>query len=225
MISDLSHWTPRKLPSLEPMQGRFVRLEPMVDGRHFDDLWQSFSADTDNAIWSYLPYGPFLEKSGFFTFAERLYLGTDPMFHALIDLADGKAKGVASLMRIVPDHGVIETGHICYGPSIQKTPATTEAQYLFGCRVFDELGYRRFEWKCNNANAASKRAALRFGFTFEGVFRQMLIVKGKNRDTAWYSIVDHEWPILKTAYERWLSPDNFDVEGRQKMRLEDLREK
>jgi RimJ/RimL family protein N-acetyltransferase len=197
------------------MQGRYSRLEPILNERHFDDLWQAYSADSDGEIWAYLPYGPFADKDAFLKFARATYLGKDPMFHALIDARTGKALGVASLMRINADHGVIEVGHICYSPAAQRTPMTTEVIYLLGCRIFDELGYRRFEWKCNAANQASMRAAERFGFTFEGTFRQALVIKGENRDTAWFSIIDSEWPKLKTAFETWLDGSNFGETGQQ----------
>ncbi len=222
-MKDLSNWQPCALPPLKPIIGQFGELDPIVDERYFDDLWQAYSADQKGEIWAYLLYGPFASREAFFAFARSMYLSKDPMFHALIDRKSGKAVGVASLMRIDADHGVIEVGHICYAPIAQKTPITTEALYLFGCRVFDELGYRRFEWKCNAANQASCRAAERFGFTFEGTFRQALVAKGKNRDTAWFSIIDSEWPKLKLAYEAWLKADNFDENARQKKSLGELK--
>jgi len=214
-MSDLASWQPCDLPPSTAMSGHFVRLEPMTDDRHFDNLWEAYSADRNGTIWAYLPYGPFDDKRSFMDFANKTYLGDDPMFHALVDPKSDKALGVASLMRINAAHGVIEVGHICLAPAAQRTGMSTEMLYLFGCRVFDQLGYRRFEWKCNAANEASKRAAGRFGFTFEGVFRQALVVKGANRDTAWYSIIDSEWPRLKIAFESWLHPANFDESGRQ----------
>lgn len=222
-MKDLTNWQPCSWPPVTALQGQYSRLEPMVDEHHFDDLWQAYSADVEGAIWAYLPYGPFADKDAFLKFARATYLGKDPMFHALIDLRSGKALGVASLMRINADHGVIEVGHICYSPAVQRTPMTTEAIYLLGCRIFDELGYRRFEWKCNAANRASMRAAERFGFTFEGTFRQSLVVKGKNRDTAWFSIIDSEWPRLKTAFEAWLDKGNFDENGQQIRPLDALK--
>ncbi len=205
------------------MKGQWISLEPITDGRHFDDLWHTYSADKSGSIWHYLPYGPFENKDDFLAFATATYLGEDPMFHALVELQSGKALGVASLMRINQAHGVIETGHICYGPAVQRTAMTTEVIYLFGKRIFDQLGYRRFEWKCDAANKASRRAADRFGFKFEGIFRQALVVKQRNRDTAWYSIIDSEWPQLKAGFEAWLAPDNFDHAGNQINQLEQLR--
>jgi len=150
-------------------------------------------------------------------------VGEDPLFHAIIDVKAGKAVGVASYLRIEPSVGVIEVCHIHYSPLIQKTPAATEAMYLMMKRVFDELGYRRYEWKCDALNEGSRKAARRLGFTFEGVFRQATIYKGRNRDTAWFSVIDKEWPTLKNAFENWLKPANFDVEDRQKTSLGALR--
>ncbi|MCB1480601.1 MAG: GNAT family N-acetyltransferase [Rhodobiaceae bacterium] len=209
---------PRQRPPRTALEGRTCRVEP-VTPEHFAGLWDAYIADAQGRIWDYLPYGPFASRDDFMTFAGATYLGEDPLFHAIIDTATGKVAGVASLMRIVPEHGVIEVGHINYAPALQKTPAGTEAQYLLMKRVFDELGYRRYEWKCDNANEGSKAAALRYGFHFEGIFRNHLVVKGRNRDTAWFSIIDSEWPAVRAAFERWLDPDNFDAAGRQKTPL------
>ena len=223
-MSETLNWQPREWPPSTPMNGRYAKLDPIIDERYFDDLWIAYSTDQEGAIWNYLPYGPFADKESFLLFARATYLGKDPMFHALIDENTKKAVGVASLMRINADHGVIEVGHICYSPIVQRTAMTTEAMYLFGCRVFDEMGYRRFEWKCDAANKPSCQAAERFGFSFEGKFRQALVVKDKNRDTAWYSIIDSEWPGLKAGYEAWLSETNFDNDGQQIRSLNDLKE-
>ncbi|MEZ5450761.1 MAG: GNAT family protein [Thiolinea sp.] len=162
-----------------------------------------------------MPYGPFATLAAFQDWLRASALGDDPLFHAIIDLNTGKAVGVATLMRIDPANGSIETGHIHYSPLLQRKPAATEAMYLLMRRVFDELGYRRYEWKCNALNAASRQAALRLGFQFEGIFRQMQVVRGHNRDTAWFSIIDREWPAIKTALEHWLDPANFDTHGCQ----------
>jgi RimJ/RimL family protein N-acetyltransferase len=175
--------------------------------------------DTDGRNWTYLPYGPFEELDDYRTWMRSACLGNDPFFHAVIDRKSGKATGVASFLRIDPGPGVIEVGHINYAPPLQRTPAATEAMFLMMCRVFDELGYRRYEWKCDALNAPSRAAALRLGFQFEGIFRQATIYKQRNRDTAWYAIVDRGWPALKARFERWLDPANFDAEGRQRRSL------
>jgi RimJ/RimL family protein N-acetyltransferase len=223
MTIDLNSWTPRCPPPRSPIAGRFVRIEPFEANDHLAGLWQTFSADRAGRIWDYLPYGPFADADAFCDWGAAFYATPDPMFHAIRDARSGAVLGVASLMRITPAHGVIEVGHICYGPALQATPGASEAQFLLARRVFDELGYRCYEWKCNNANAASKRAAERLGFTFEGVFRQHLIVKGRNRDTAWFSMLDTEWPACKAAFEGWLSADNFDEQGRQLRSLAEFR--
>lgn len=224
MTIDLKTWTPRRPPPRSPIAGRFVRIEPFKAEDHLAGLWQAFSADSAGRIWDFLPYGPFTGADAFYDWGAAFYASPDPMFHVIRDAASETVLGVASLMRITPAQGVIEVGHICYGPALQATPGASEAQYLLARRVFDELGYRRYEWKCNNANAASKRAAERLGFTFEGVFRQHMIVKGANRDTAWFSMLDTQWPACKMAFESWLSADNFDEQGRQLRSLADFRE-
>ena len=205
----LDRWSARPRPGHEPLSGASVRVEPIGDASRFGELYEAFTAPGSGALWDYLPYGPFPDRAGFEGFAERTYRTEDPLFHAIVPASSGKAEGVASLMRIDPPNGVVEIGHICLGPGLQGTQAASEAFYLLFRRVFDELGYRRLEWKCNDANAPSKRAAERLGFTFEGLFRQHMIVKGANRDTAWYAILDSEWPALQTAFEGWLAVDNF----------------
>jgi RimJ/RimL family protein N-acetyltransferase len=215
---DLSRWTPPPRPDRSVLEGRHLRLEPLAAG-HAAALHAANAAD--DAIWDYLPYGPFAEEAEYGAWVESVVGRDDPMFFALVDRATGRAGGVASLMRISPEAGSIEVGHICLSPSIQRTRAASEMIYLFARRVFD-LGYRRFEWKCNAANAASRRAAQRFGFSYEGVFRQHLGVKGRNRDTAWFAMTDGDWACLEPAWEAWLAPENFDAGGRQKRRLGDL---
>ena len=169
--------------------------------------------------WDFLPYGPFESRSDVKAWIKVVASKSDPLFHTIIDTKTDKPTGLASLMRIDPTNGVIEVGHIHFGPSLKQTPAATEAIFLLMTRVFDELGYRRLEWKCNALNAASRSAALRFGFTYEGTFRQAVIVKGRNRDTAWFSLLDKEWPAAKQNCQRWLDPRNFDESGRQKSSL------
>jgi RimJ/RimL family protein N-acetyltransferase len=215
----LADWTPRAQPPATAMQGRFCRIEPLDAARHAADLYQAHQQARDDSIWTYLNYGPFQDAGAFHAYVVQAAASTDPMHHAIVDLAAGKAIGSAALMRIDRANGVIEVGHVCYSPLLQRTPIATEAQYLFMRRVFDELGYRRLEWKCDSLNEPSRKAAARYGYTFEGVFRQAIVYKGRSRDSAWFSIVDGEWPALRQGYEAWLAPDNFDAEGRQRRTL------
>ena len=215
-------WSPCSGPPREAMQGRYVRLEPVNAERHAQDLYDAFAADGENRIWTYLPYGPFADVDDCRTWIEQTCLGDDPLFHAIIDGDTGRAVGVASYLRIEPAVGVIEVGHINYAPALQKTRGATEAMYLMMRRVFAELGYRRYEWKCDALNAGSCAAAGRLGFTYEGQFRQATMYKGRNRDTNWYSILATEWPALERAYETWLAPANFDDVGMQKVSLAKL---
>jgi RimJ/RimL family protein N-acetyltransferase len=205
------------------MDGRFCRVEPLDPGRHAADLLAANAEDRDGRNWTYLPYGPFARDEDYRRWVERFCLGDDPLFHAIVARDSGRAVGVASLMRIDPANGVIEVGGINYSPRLQRRPAATEAMYLLMRRVFDELGYRRYEWKCDALNAPSRAAAARLGFRFEGVFRQAVVYKGRNRDTAWFSIIDREWPTLKAAFETWLAPENFDADGHQRRRLAEFR--
>jgi RimJ/RimL family protein N-acetyltransferase len=223
LSDDLKNWQPRPRPERRMLEGRYVRLEPLDVAKHGDGLYEASSvadaADRFRWLFDYPPES----RAAFQPWLEKAAASEDPLFFAVIDKASGKIAGRQTLMRIEPAHGVIEIGNIYWGPLVSRKPAATEAQFLFMKYAFDDLGYRRYEWKCNNANEPSKRAAERFGFQFEGVFRQNLVVKGQNRDTAWYSIIDKEWPALKRAYQEWLDPVNFDSEGRQKRRLEELR--
>lgn len=222
MPQDLTDWTPRPRPERKLLDGRTVRLEPL-DARHGDGLYAAATAEDAESRFRWLFESRPESRAAFQPWLDRAEASEDPLFFTVIDKASGKVAGRQALMRIEPAHGVIETGSIFWGGLVARKPAATEAQFLFMRYVFDELGYRRYEWKCNNRNGPSKRAAERFGFTFEGVFRQHMVVKGENRDTAWYSIIDGEWPALKSAYEAWLDPANFDAEGRQKRRLEEFR--
>jgi RimJ/RimL family protein N-acetyltransferase len=208
--------TPAQRPGPVTLQGRFGTVVRLEAARHGRDLWDAVRGD--DGIWNYLPYGPFPDHASFAAWLGERERLDDPLYYAIL-APDGRAVGVATLMRIRPDMRVIEVGHIVYGTPLQRTPLATEAQYLLARYVFEALGYRRYEWKCNALNQSSRRAALRFGFTFEGVFRQDMIVKGRNRDTAWYSMLDCEWPARKAAFERWLAPENFDHEGRQRTSL------
>jgi RimJ/RimL family protein N-acetyltransferase len=212
---------PARAPARRSLDGTRVRLEPLDPERHADDLHAAAAGDP--RLWDYLPYGPFPDAGEMHDHLARQAGSRDPLFLAVVDSATGRAVGVVSYLRIEPAHACIEIGHIWFGAPLQRTPGATETIYLLARHAFDDLGNRRLEWKCDAANARSRRAAERFGFTFEGVFRQHMIVKGRNRDTAWFSILDSEWPALRDAYEAWLSPENFDGEGRQRSPLKNVR--
>ena len=210
-------------PERVTLAGRYARLEPLDPARHGDELFAASMAPGAEERFRYLFEAP-EDRGAFGAWLARAAASGDPLYCAVIDAANGRCEGRQALMRIVPEHGVIEIGSILWGPAIARTRVATEAFFLAARYVFDELGYRRFEWKCNALNEPSRRAAARFGFTYEGSFRQHMLVKGENRDTAWFSIIDREWPALKRCFERWLAPSNFDAEGRQKRRLEELRQ-
>lgn len=213
-------WTPRSLPPVEPIDGRWCRLEPLDPERHADHLYDANAADATGALWTYLRIGPFSNREQYRAWVREVASESDPLFFAILDRATDQATGVASLLRINPTDGVIEVGWIIFSPLLQRTRAATEAMYLLMRLVFDALGYRRYEWKCNSLNAASRRAAERLGFTYEGTFRQAKVDKGRNRDNAWLSIIDTEWPAIRDELERWLGPENFDAAGRQLSKLE-----
>jgi RimJ/RimL family protein N-acetyltransferase len=210
--------TPASLPgpvTLKGIHGSVVRLDPP---RHGPDLWAEMQGH--NEIWTYMSaYGPFPDGNSFAAWLTQREKLTDPYYYCVVD-PRGRALGLTTLMEIRTTMRSIEVGHIVYSPALQRTPLATETQYLLGRYVFETLGYRRYEWKCNSLNMPSRRAALRYGFIFEGILRQHMIAKGRNRDTAYFSMLDSEWPARKTAFERWLAPENFDAAGRQKMRLE-----
>ncbi|MDX1780930.1 MAG: GNAT family protein [Thalassovita sp.] len=212
-------WKPCPAPGGAVLEGRYARLERLSADRHAALLFRSFEGH--DAVWDYLPYGPFHSAAAYHRWTREMAAKDDPLFYAIKDLDTGQFGGVASYLRITPDMGVIELGHINLSPALQKTRAATEAFCLMMKWAFDH-GYRRFEWKCDAANTGSRRAAQRLGLSFEGVFRQHLIVKGRNRDTAWFAATDREWPALEEAFRFWLSPGNFDAAGRQKERLADL---
>lgn len=221
-MSDLQDWTPRPRPERKVLEGRYVRLEPLDAEKHGEGLFAASSvADADRRFTWLFETAP-AARAEFEPWLEKAAASNDPLFFAVIDKASGKVAGRQALMRIDPVHGVIEIGSIYWGPLVSRKPAATEAQFLFMQYVFDGLGYRRYEWKCHNDNTPSKRAAERFGFQFEGVFRQHMVAKGKNRDTAWFSIIDSEWPALKKAYQAWLAPENFAEDGQQIKRLEEF---
>lgn len=214
----LTGWTPPQRPPRESIAGRLCRLEPVDPDRHAADLFEAFSLDASGAMWTWLPYGPFERFEDYVHWMREACLGDDPLFFAIVDAASGRATGVASYMRIDPRMGVIEVGHLGFSPRMQRSAIATEAMYLMMRRAF-ELGYRRYEWKCDSLNAPSRSAARRLGFAFEGLFRQAVVVKGRNRDTAWFSIIDREWPQLRQAFDAWLDPANFDEDGVQRRRL------
>jgi RimJ/RimL family protein N-acetyltransferase len=212
-------WKAPPPPPRQVLAGRFCRLEPLDVARHGAALQAAHALDTDGRNWTWLPYGPFDTPADYVAWLEQQARSSDPLFFAVV--MPGGAAGVAAYLRIDPGHGCIEVGHIHWSPRLQRAPAATEAMYLMMRLVF-ELGYRRYEWKCNAFNAPSRAAAQRLGFSYEGLFRQAGVVKGRNRDTAWYSILDSEWPALRAAYERWLEPGNFDEQERQRSSLSAL---
>ena len=224
-MGDLSHWAGCQRPDGRTLEGRFVRLEKLDAGKHGDELFLAATMGDAGDRFRWLAELPPVDRSAFQPWLETAEASLDPLYYAVIDKRFGKVAGRQTLMRIDQANGVIETGHIFWSAMISRTPATTEAFYLFARHIFDDLGYRRFEWKCNNRNEPSKRAALRYGMEAEGVFRQAGVVKGENRDTAWFSMLDGEWPVCKAAFETWLAPENFDAEGRQKKQLGELRAK
>ncbi|MDB5901398.1 MAG: uncharacterized protein JWM26_276 [Betaproteobacteria bacterium] len=217
-MNELPNWQPRPRPARKTLEGRYCRLEPLDPATHGDPLFAASMAEGAETRFRYLFDKP-EDRAGFDAWLTRASASDDPLFYTVVDIATGRAEGRQALMRITPEHGVIEVGNILWGPAISRTRAATEALFLHARYVFDELGYRRFEWKCDNRNEPSKRAARRFGFTFEGVFRQHMVLKGESRDTAWFAMLDSEWPALRSAFERWLEPANFDADGRQKKAL------
>lgn len=217
----LPGWKEPPRPPRTAMAGRYCRVEPIDPARHAEELFRANSLDPSSRNFTYLLSGPFATFDAYRQWMESSCLGNDPLFHAVVDAGTGKAAGVASYMRIDPRNGVIEVGNINYSPLLQRSRAATEAMYLMMQRAFG-LGYRRYEWKCDALNAASRAAAQRLGFSFEGVFRQAVVYKGRNRDTAWYAAIDSEWPELERAFLRWLDPGNFDERGRQRERLSEL---
>lgn len=223
MAEDLSAWTPRPRPGTEALEGRFVRLEKLDPARHTDGLFDASAQPDGDERFRWLPNLPPTDREVFRAWVEQSAASEDPLFFAVIDKASGRVAGRQTFMRIDAANGVAEIGHIYWGPLVSRKPAATEALFLFARHIFDDLGYRRFEWKCDNSNLPSKRAAQRFGFRHEGVFHQHLIVKGRNRDTAWFAMLNTDWPKLRPAYEAWLSPENFDAEGGQIKTLEACR--
>jgi len=208
-------WTQPQRPPKQTMSGKFCRLEPFDIDEHHEGLYQAFSRDQDARNWTYLPYGPFKTVDEFRLWCQQQCVGDDPLFYTIVDETTGDLTGLASYLRITPEAGSIEVGHIHFSPLIQRTRIATESMYLMMRHVFDELGYRRYEWKCNALNEPSCRAAERLGFQFEGIFRKATLSKNQNRDTAWFAIIDEDWPQLKKGYDLYLGDDNFDANGQQ----------
>ncbi|HEX8075206.1 MAG TPA: GNAT family protein [Thermoleophilaceae bacterium] len=216
-------WTPAARPGRTPLRGERVLLRPVDPDADAEPLYAlSHPPDGDESIWTYMPDGPYEGPDHMRRALARAARSEDPLFHTVVGLPEGRPLGIASYLRITPAFGVIEIGHIWFGPPLQRTSAATEAIYLLAARAFDDLGYRRLEWKCNALNGASRRAAERFGFSFEGVFRNHMVVKGRNRDTAWYAIVDDDWPAIREGFRAWLAADNFDAGGVQVRPLGEL---
>jgi len=217
---DLPSFAPPPAPPRAPIHGELVELQPLDPERHAGSLWQELES-LPASHWTYLPYGPFAGLGEFRRWLDRDCQGDDPLFFAIVERASGGVLGLASFLRIQRSSACIEVGHLNFSMRLARHAAATDAMAAMMRRAF-ELGYRRYEWKCDALNAPSRAAALRLGFQFEGVFRQATIYKGRSRDTAWYSVIDREWPVLDRAFRRWLAPDNFDAEGRQRSRLSAL---
>ncbi|NUA31302.1 GNAT family N-acetyltransferase [Cupriavidus basilensis] len=220
----LPEWTARKSPERVTLIGRLCKLEPLDAAKHSLDLYTAYVVATDERDWTYMTMGPFRNAEEYRSYVETAAGGSDPMHFAVIDLVTQRAVGTLALMRIDVQNGVIEVGSVMFSPLLKRTPLSTEAQYLLMRYVFEDLEYRRYEWKCDSYNEPSRRAATRLGFQFEGAFRQAVVYKGRSRDTAWFSIIDGEWPARRSAFERWLDPGNFDQEGKQVKSLSDFSE-
>ncbi|MEO8334493.1 MAG: GNAT family protein [bacterium] len=216
-------WTPRPLPLRAPLPGRYCRVEPLDVALHAEDLYAAYMEAPDDRDWTYMFTNKPPDSGVYHDWVSSVSVVADPLQFAIVDAVSRKALGTATLMRIDPQHGVIEVGGITYSRRLQKSRAGTEAMYLLMRHAFDDLGYRRYEWKCDSLNAPSIAAAKRYGFTYEGIFRQAVVYKGRNRDTAWFSVIDSEWPRVKAAFEGWLSEDNFDAAGRQRRSLASIR--
>jgi RimJ/RimL family protein N-acetyltransferase len=206
-------------PERISIAGRYVTIEPLDPAKHTEALWQGLGGEANESLWLYMPDGPFLDRAAFDTHMQAKAISEDPLFFAIVDRQANLAVGRATLMRIDPPNRVIEVGGIIFTRALQRSRGATEAMYLLARYVFDDLGYRRYEWKCNALNEPSRRAAMRLGFSFEGIFRQHMIIKERNRDTAWFSMLDAEWPARKREFERWLDESNFDSAGNQKTGL------
>ncbi len=217
----VSYWSPPSHPSHDVLEGRYCRLEPLNADRHAEELYSANALDVESRNWTYLPYGPFGTLTEYRAWMEKLCQTADPQFYTIVPHSSGKPAGVASYLRIAPSSGSIEVGHLHFSKRLTQSTAATESMFLMMKRAF-ELGYRRYEWKCDALNVGSRAAAQRLGLSFEGVFRQATVYKGRNRDTAWYAVIDRDWPSLKGAFDEWLDPTNFDSDGRQRVRLSEL---
>ena len=217
----LAHWKAPPRVAHVTLNGRYCRVEPLNAAHHAADLFAANALDTTGVGWTYLTIGPYTNFDDYQRWVVTVSASQDPLFHAIIDLAGNKAVGVAAYMRIDETHGVVEIGNLRFSPLMQRTPIASEAMHLMMKHAFT-LGYRRYEWKCDSLNAPSRAAAQRYGFSYEGLFRQATVYKGRNRDTAWYSIIDGEFPAIDAAFTRWLAPENFDAAGKQRLRLSDL---
>ncbi|MFC4171263.1 GNAT family N-acetyltransferase [Microvirga sp. GCM10011540] len=218
----LTDWAPRPRPHRMRLEGDYIRLEPLDPARHGDELFEAGSGPDRDMLWRYLTDRPFPDRPSFEPWLAQAAASEDPLFFAIVDRDTCRTEGRLALMRIDPANGVAEVGHILFGPRLARSRGATEAIFLLARWVFDDLGYRRLEWKCDNRNAPSKRAAVRFGFSYEGLFRQHMVVKGENRDTAWFAMTERDWSSRKSAYVRWLSPSNFDATGHQLRALSNL---
>jgi RimJ/RimL family protein N-acetyltransferase len=216
----LPDWSPPPRPPHQVLEGRFCRMEPLTIEAHAESLFAANALDTENRQWTYLAYGPFETLESYRAWMDAICRSNDPLFYAVVDRTSERAVGVGSYLRIEPRQGTIEIGHLNFSRLLQQTPASTEALFLMIDHSFS-LGYRRCEWKCDSLNAPSRAAAQRLGFSFEGIFRQATVYKGRNRDTAWYAIIDKDWPALREAFATWLAPENFDAQGKQRTRLSD----
>jgi RimJ/RimL family protein N-acetyltransferase len=215
----VENWIPCQKPAKTILQGRYCILEPIEIDKHAIKLFNALSIDNQGASWTYLPYGPFDTRNDFKDWLAKTMSDNDALLYAILDVKTQEPIGISGYLRMNPEHGVIEIGHLHFSALLKQTSLATEAIYLMLRLAFDKYGYRRCEWKCNDLNEPSRRAAERFGFTFEGIFRQNYVFKNRNRDTAWFSVIDSEWPILKEKFEKWLNPDNFEANGKQILKL------
>lgn len=219
----LPEWQPRAWPSYETFNGVYCRLEPLSAERHGRELYAAYAQASDGRDWTYMFAEPFADEAAYLAYASKMENGRDPMHFAVINLNSGRAVGSLALMRIDATNGALEIGHVAFSPLLKQTRMATEAHYLLMRYAFEQLGYRRYEWKCDSCNHPSRKAAQRLGFQFEGTFRQAVVYKGRSRDTCWFSIIDGEWPQVKQGFERWLAAENFSAEGTQREKLEALR--